>query len=159
MTWLIPLAWLAFGVFGPIKRPGKSARHNALFLWMPKEARNGNYLPAVLVQEIGEWRLSKLIAVAVGVAGAVLSADLVISPLVTAIAMVAADSFSRLFTDYAGHGAEIIEAERQGLIGYRAAEIDRMIRLDGRQHMIPEQVDGALRRWHWLARIVWRLGQ
>ena len=157
------LLWAAYGLFGPITRLGKSARHNALFLWMPSKARNGNYLPAVKVQEVGEWRLSKIIATIVGtsVLGLILalSPELVIAPFIVVFATVAADSFSRLFTDYAGHGAEIIEAERLGIEGYRDAEIHRMINLDSRQHMTPEQVDEALRSWHWLAKIVWRLGR
>jgi hypothetical protein len=60
--------------------------------------------------------------------------------------------------DYAGHGAEIIAAERAGITGYRAGEITRMRLLDNRAHMTDAQVDAALCRWHWLARVVHRLG-
>ena len=157
-AWGFIIFWAVYGFIGPITRKGKSARHNAMYLWKPSKGRNGNHLPAVLIQELGEWRLSKLIAIIIAIPAAILSTGLVIGPFIAIILMMAADSFSRLFTDYAGHGAEIIEAERLKIEGYRAAEINRMINLDSRQHMTPEEVDEKLRTWHWLAKIVWRLG-
>ena len=154
------LVWAAYGVLGPVVVQGPSARHNAIFVSMPKTGTNGNHLPAVRVQEVGEWRLCKIVGILAAMPGLVLSTDPVTQPIVTLLPMLLVDAASRSISgfDYAGHGAEIIAAERAGLMDYRAAEIERMRLFDNRQHMTPAQVDALLRRWHWLARVVHWMG-
>lgn len=152
------LVWAAYGVLGPVVFKGKSAKHNAFFVLMPAEARNGNHLPSVRVQEVGEWRLAKIVAVVAALPGLLMAADPITQFLLAALPMLIADAAMRAVSasDYAGHGAEIIAAERSGLIGYREAEIERMRRDPDKQgHDVPT----GLARWHWLARIVFALGR
>lgn len=158
---VLVLVWAAYGALGPVVLKGRSAKHNAFAVWMHSADTIGNHLPSVLVQEVGEWRLSKIVGVACAIPGLLLVSDPAMQALAAVLPMLIADAVSRLIpaSDYAGHGAEIIAAERAGLIGYRAAEIERMRLFDNRQHMTTAQVDAALRRWNWLARIVWRLGR
>lgn len=158
---IIMLVWAAYGVFGPVTLKGGHAHHNALAVWMPQEAHSGNHLPSVKVQEVGEWKLVKITGLLCGLPGLLLIQDPIAQAFLTAIPMFAGDALLRNVPalDLAGHGAEIIAAEREGIIGYRAAEIDRMRRFDNRQNMTAEQVSAALDRWHWLARIVYWLGR
>lgn len=157
---LILLAWATYGVIGPVVLDGTRACHTALAVWMPASGRHGNYLPAVKVQEVGEWRLSKLVAVLCGVPGLLLVSDPLSQFFAVLLPMLLADAFSRKIPgfDYAGHGAEIMAAEREGMVGYRAAEIERMKLYNGRPDMTAPEINDELRRWHWLARIVFAMG-
>jgi hypothetical protein len=157
---LLVLVWVLYAAFGPVIIPASRARHNALYVVMPRAAQAGNHLPAVRVQEVGEWMLCKLIGIAAAVPGLLLVADPVMQLYAAIMPMLLADALSRFVPalDYAGHGAEIIAAERAGITGYRAGEITRMRLLDNRAHMTDAQIDAALRRWEWLARVVCWLG-
>lgn len=55
--------------------------------------------------------------------------------------------------DYVGHNVEIMVEERAGFPDYRAGEITRMIERGDQRGMTADQVDAALRRWAWLARV------
>lgn len=155
---IIVLIWAAYGVLGPVVLKGTSARHNAFAVWMHSSDSTGNYLPAVKVQEVGEWKLAKALAVLAALPGLLLTTDPISQLILTVIPMLLVDGLCRPLLDYAGHGAEIIAAERAGLVGYREAEIERMRLFDGRT-LSSEQIDSNLRRWHWLAKIVFLLGK
>jgi len=157
---LLVVVWAAYGVVGPVVFNGTRACHNALAVWMPAAGSNGNYLSAVRVQEVGEWRLSKLVAVLCAIPGLLMVSDPLSQCFAVLLPMLLADAFSRKIPgfDYAGHGAEIMAAEREGVVGYRAAEIERMKLYDGRPDMTAAEIDDELRRWHWLARIVFAMG-
>lgn len=161
MTLLIaPAVWLLLFVFPPTVA-GHHASHNAARIVKPKGPINpgGSNTAFVHVQEKGEYRLHKLFAIAAGLA-------FMLAPyhttfgliLAQAITMAAVDSFSRKIEaiDFAGHGAEIIAAERAGDWGYRAAEIERMRADRDKQG---QNVAALLLRWEWLARIVYFLGR
>lgn len=147
--------WALLFAFPPVVS-GRHATHNALRITRPDTATSvtGSSTRYAHVQEKGEFRLHKLFAIAAGLPFVFVTIEpLAIGLMFQPIAMMAADQFTRLFKgiDYAGHGAEIIAAERDGAIGYREAEIARNAR-DGLS-------DATLRRWHWLARIVFVLGR
>jgi hypothetical protein len=160
---LILAAWALLGIIAPT-RPGRHARHNAVFITRPAGPLNpdGSVTGFAHVQERGEYRLGKLIGLAAGgvcVAVAWTSgADPIALVIVTFLPMILCDAFSRKvnFIDYAGHGAEIIAAEYAGAIGYRAEEIERMRDdPDKRGQDIAEGLDRA----RWLARVVFALGR
>lgn len=155
------LAWAAYGVLGPIVLQGKSARHTALAVWMHRADPIGNHLPSVRVQEVGEWRLCKIIGVISALPGLIFVAHPAHQFALTVVPMLLCDALTRKIPalDYAGHGAEIISAERAGLAGYREAEIERMRRFDRRQSMTTAEIEAALTRWHWLARVVAVVGR
>ena len=156
-------AWAVLGIIAPTKR-GRHAEHNALFITRPEGPTNpdGSTTAFAHVQERGEYRLGKLIGLAVGGAALAVAlaskADPVGAVIVTFLPMIVCDAFSRKvnYVDYAGHGAEIIAAERAGVVGYRQAEIARMSDdPDKRGQDIAKGLDRA----RWLARVVHGLGK
>ena len=151
------------GIIAPTKR-GRRAQHNALWITRPEGPTNsdGSTTAFAHVQERGEYRLGKLIGLAAGAAVLAVAlaseADPVGAAIVTFLPMIVCDAFSRKvnFIDYAGHGAEIIAAEREGVAGYREAEIARMSD-DRDKH--GQDIAAGLDRARWLARVVHRLGK
>jgi hypothetical protein len=143
------LAWALYGVIGPIILRGDEAWHTALAVWMPKELNDGNWIPAVKVQEVGEWRFHKLLGVISALPGFLFSNPLLELPAVV-LPLLVVDALSRKIAaiDMAGHGAEIIAAEREGLVGYREAEIIR-------SGYTKAQID----RMAWLAKFIYLLGR
>jgi hypothetical protein len=159
MTFLIlPALFALLFAFPPVFK-GDKAQSNPIGITRPKGPvnRDGSVTAYAHVQEKGEYRLSKLGAIAAGMVFPFLPFDPVLY-LLQPIAMVFADQAVRFapFTDWAGHGAEIIAAERDGAIGYREAEIERMRDDNDKQNV---NVAAGLLRWEWLARIVERLGR
>ncbi len=72
---IIVLVWAAYGALGPVVLKGRHAHHNAFAVWMHSRDPIGNHLPSVRVQEVGEWRLSKLVGVIAAIPGLLLVAD------------------------------------------------------------------------------------
>ncbi len=161
MNWFLliaPAVWFGLFLFPPVFA-GKAAKHSPIGIWKPEGPlnRDGSVTVYAHVQEKGEFRLAKLGAILVGLVFLWVPHDPVVY-LLQPIAMAVADQAVRFFpgTDYAGHGAEIIAAERDGAIGYRAAEIARMS--DDRDKR-GQDIDAGLRRWNWLSALVFTLGQ
>lgn len=166
---LITLGWVVLGIFGP---PIKKASRNVHNAWSVKS--NGDPFP--LVQEVGEWKLCKIIGIAVGVLAHIIALQFGgLAHMAAAILMVFADSFSRTVfaLDAGGHGAEIIAATEAGVDGYRDGEIKRLLAEENWQKALGfskpakgkaapgsrEKVEAALAKWHWLAKIIYRLGR
>lgn len=155
---IAPALWLALFAFPPTVA-GRHAVHNAARIVRPKGPLNpdGSVTAFAHIQEKGEFRLHKLLAIAAGLAFVL--APFAPAPLFAQVVVMAAvDSGTRRFRafDYAGHGAEIMAAERAGVIGYRAAEIARM---SDDETQAGDDVPAELARWHWLARVVFVLGR
>lgn len=114
-------ALFAYGILGPVVRDGDRFKHSCFFIYRPQKPRRGDWAPAVMKQELGEWRIKHFIGVAV----ATLSSLLITNPWISAIMVLCGtlvvSSFLRFlaFFDYAGRGAEIIEAERLNIITIR----------------------------------------
>jgi hypothetical protein len=160
LLFALPALWLALFLFPPVFA-GDRAQHGPVGIWKPPGPinRDGSATEYAHVQEKGEFRLAKL----GGIAAARVFAALPFEPLVLAlmlqgIAMALADQAVRFFpgTDYAGHGAEIMAAEADGITGYRAAEIARMRTNRDKRG---QDVEAGLARWHWLARVIFMLGR
>lgn len=150
--------WALLFAFPPTVR-GRHAMHNVLWIVKPLGPINpdGSVTAYAHVQERGEYRLHKLLGMAAGVPFLFAPSD----PYWLAamlFAMLVVDGGTRRldFIDYAGHGAELLAAEADGLTGYRAAEIARMKPNKDKQG---DNVALLLLRWEWLAHIVWRLGR
>lgn len=165
MTYLMfgILLWLILGLLAP-SIGGDHAEHNALYITKPKGPLNpdGSVTAFAHLQEKGEYRLCKLIGICFALicgfiiysAGSSLTSQ-VIPPL---LGMAITDSFSRKigFIDFAGHAAEILEAERWGVPCYRKEEIERMSDdPDKKGKNIPKGLGKARH----LARVVWALGK
>ena len=148
-----------FAAVGPpvfVKADRTGAGHNALAVFMyPVGRRPNQYRPAVLAQEKAEWRMLWLFGIACGlIANFAWQAPNEHWAYVLLAAFLG-NIFLRLATnglDYVGHGVEIIVAEEAGWSDYRADEIERMRRNDGRSHMSPEQVSDKLDVWAWFAK-------
>lgn len=154
----IPLAIFALlFLFPPVTR-GTRATHNALRITMPRTMPGRKY---VLTQERGEYRLHKLFALLAGLPFLAITSE---TPLLIAVgqflAMFAVDQLTRLIEaiDWAGHGAEIMAAEKDGQTGYRAKEIADLenpaLNMDKRGDDVP----AMLAKWNWLAILVRLLG-
>jgi hypothetical protein len=163
MNWFLliaPAVWLTLTVFPPTFT-GPRATHNAARIIRPVGPINsdGSTTVHVHVQEKGEYRLHKLLGLIASVPYVLFPFDpLQIALTLEVVTMLGVDQFTRRLNaiDYAGHGAEIIAAERAGDTGYREAEIARMSDdHDKRGQDIPAE----LRRLDWLARIVYTLGR
>jgi hypothetical protein len=156
----LPALWLLLFVFPPTVA-GNHAEHNAMRIVKPAGPINpgGSNTAFAHIQEKGEFRLHKLLAIAAGLPFVFVAPEpLALGLFAQALVMAAVDSFSRKIEaiDFAGHGAEIIAAERAGDWTYRAAEIARM---QGDRDKRGQNVAALLLRWEWLARIVWWLGR
>lgn len=110
-----------YGVFGPVVRAGDLFRNNAF--WVERGKRHsGNWPPAVMTQERGEWRFAHFVgtvlAAPVFFIAAAAGAALVASVLFYVMGAFAVSALTRLWPafDYGGHGAEIIEAELVGVV-------------------------------------------
>lgn len=171
--------WAFFGVIGPIRKEGVRNRHNAIFLEFTRQSKQYPNLKPFWpwVQELGEWRLCKLIGVALGLVTwalfAATTSDPVLVILVPALVTVTADSLTRkfYFLDAAGHGAEILTATAAGLPDYKMEEILRMThdinwsakfgnaKNDTNKRMeVADKIEAYLNRFAWLAKIVRKLG-
>lgn len=150
--------WILAFIFPPVI-VGSYANHNAVRIARPVGPLNsdGSTTKYVHVQETGEFRLHKLFALAAGIPFLLVEPSPVTLFLMP-IVMMGADQATRTLNaiDYAGHGAEILVAEADGMVGYRAAEIERMS--DDRDKR-GQNVEAELTRWNWLAVIVATLGK
>lgn len=158
MLWAIPLAWLAYGILGPVKLRSDRNVHNVLFVWLREQGENGNHQPSVKVQEVGEWRLAKMIGVTVGLVAAFALPDSPVALFAVCALTLVPDALCRKVNaiDYAGHGAEIMHAEAAGIFGYREAEIARMQQdRDKRGQGVAANLD----RMRWLSRVIYLLGR
>jgi len=109
---------IAYGVFGPVICKGsRGYRHNALFIFRG-DPGGGNYGPAGMKQEKGEWRVSHFIGLLVATPVAMQITMPIISTVMLVSGTFIVSSMMRLIElfDYAGHGAEIIEAERLNVV-------------------------------------------
>lgn len=160
------LLWLALFAYPPRRAvDGYWSRHNALMIFMPRQKGrwpNGNVREYVRVQEFGEFRLLKLIGLIplglmwlIGPQGDGPMETAVLQTVLGLVSIIPVEVGLRGAIDPAGHGAEIIAAEKAGDTEYRAGEIERMAlgEYKGRD------VEAVLARWHWLARVVHLLGR
>lgn len=160
MTYLLiaPALWLLFLLAAPVSK-GRSASHTAIGITVPSAAvlPDGNVTAFVLIQERGEWRLHKLLAIAAALAFLLLPFGLM-TVFFQVIVMIAVDQFTRNIEaiDFAGHGAKIMAAEAAGKMEYREAEIARMMKDRNKRG---DDIPAQLARWNWLARIVFWLGR
>lgn len=155
---LLLAAWAMYGALGPVIITGPRNRHNALAVWL-REATPGQHQPGIAVQEKGEWRLHKIIGLALGIPASWAAHQ--IDPLAgfaaAMLATLAADNLTRTIApiDWAGHGAEVLVAEAAGLEHYRNQEAARVAR------DYEASVADAL-EWFdqmaWLSRIIRALG-
>lgn len=159
MLLIAPALFALLFAFPPVFK-GSKAQHSPVGIWRPEGPlnRDGSTTAFAHVQEKGEFRLSKIGAIIAGLCFLALPFDPILYFL-QPIAMAAVDQAVRFLppVDWAGHGAEIIAAERAGDMGYREAEIARMTR-NSDKPSDAVAVDAGLRRWHWLARVVYVLG-
>lgn len=163
--------WALYGVFGPRIIKDTRNRHNGLLV-----RSDGD--PIVLVQEIGEWKLCKLIGTIVGVLAHIIAFQIgEVAFIFAMLAGVAADSFVRnvFALDVAGHGSEIIAGQKAGIPGYRDGELEQLLRQNNWQKALnfPRtaykddaaraaalvKIEAALAKWNWLAKIVFFLGK
>jgi len=157
----ILILWTVYGIFGPRVKKSSRANHNAMGINFPIPYKGTSYGPGVWKQEEGEWRFSKVLGVIVGYIYWFLTMSypiVVIAPIIA----IAVDSFSRKFIvyDIAGHGAEILYAEKMGFSNYMEEEAERMSKDRNfkakwsndstRKEIIIEQ----LKKYRWLSRIV-----
>tara|TARA_B100000678_G_scaffold20576_2_gene15841 strand:+ start:17902 stop:18405 length:504 start_codon:yes stop_codon:yes gene_type:complete len=163
-AWLILLVLTvilpALGI-GPIitHKPG-GARNNPIRVNLPVPPTKGNYGPGVRAQEVTDyvhrWLGALLIVLPLpffvdGVTGSLLVL------LAAFVATLWSEAFSTHF-ELVGHGAEIIVAERDGLVDYRAGEIERMQTRDGTfRGWSAERIDEALRKREWISRLFVKL--
>lgn len=160
-VWVAILAWAILGP--PIRRGASHSSNTPLRVSLPDDSileASGQSPAGVKAQEVGEFRLSWIAGLIAALPAAIMLEGL-IGALAVAIGAALAHAVARKLTnsfDYVGHGIEIIVAEREGRVGYRTAEIRRMIDWDpARKGMTAEQVDAKLRRWHWLARLTLKI--
>lgn len=152
--------WGVLFLFPPTIK-GPHAVHNLLWIVKPEGPVNaeGSVTEFAHVQEKGEYRLHKLLGMAAGFVVSLVPIEPAgLQALAVWVALVFVDGFTRKLQaiDYAGHGAEILAADRAGFVGYGKAEIERMQRHSDKQG---HNVAAGLLRWEWLARIVLILGR
>lgn len=157
MTYAILALFVALFIFPPVYR-GRAAKSSPIGVWKPQGPVNpdGSVTQYAHVQEVGEYRLSKLAAIAAGVPFLFIEGPVVL--LLMPIAMCVADQAMRFapWTDWAGHNAEIMAAEADGAFDYRNGEILRMSDDRDKQNV---NIAAMLLRWEWLGRIVYVLGR
>lgn len=162
LEWIIVGLAFAFTVLGPVIRTGgKSAWHNGLIVQLPDPdyyESVGQSVSGVRAQEIGENRFAGLMGViAAAIAAWLLDGNA--AALVVPVAFFAVKAiFIKLpFCDAAGHGAEILVAESEGNLGYRYAEIQRMLRDANWRGETYDSLDAKVTRMEWLSKIMVRL--
>ena len=165
-AWIGVLILTLFALIGPpLSVKGRSARHTVFHVTLPPDEeteRQGQSPAGRRTQELGEWRMLWLLAIAtigVPLAWAVQGHGPISTAAVVFVTIVG-NGVWRIATnglDIAGHGAEILVAEKEGREGYRAEEISRMLRDPDRSRMTAEQIQAKLRRWQWVSKILIRL--
>jgi len=167
IEWLGPAAFAAFNFIGPIQRRTDSgwARHNAMFVTLPFDhitLEQGQHPEGRRAQELGENRFQALVALVV------ISAFVAVYPItegtfeagILAVLsvlggfIIKALCYSLKFIDIAGHGAEILCAEDDGLWSYRGQEAARMLRDPKRSGQTLADVLDDLDRWEWLSKLM-----
>lgn len=140
--------------FGPPMYRGGHAENNIVMVRaLPRTAPFSKPIEA---QEVAEWWCAWLAGCLLALPVALLVPGLV-GTAATLVAAFLGNLLARKATlhfDYVGHNVEIMVAEREGWIGYREAEIDRMIERGDQRGMSRADVARRLRRWAWLARVV-----
>ena len=118
--------WALYGFFGPIVKVSDKNEHNGFSVKLRAKNTNGNWGPAVRVQEIGEWKVCKIIGVVAGLLvlalGAILQAPMLM--FASMFVAAAADAFTRnlAFLDASGHLAEILYVEEHVVPGLAPGE-------------------------------------
>ena len=166
IEWIGPAVFAAFNFIGPIQRRGDStwARHNALSVTLPFDhvtLEQGQHPEGRRAQELGENRFQALVGLVI------ISALVLVYPIYDtgqALALtvltflggfiVKALCYSLPFIDIAGHGAEILCAEDDGLWSYREQEASRVLRDPKRRGQTLDDVLGDLDRWQWLSKFM-----
>lgn len=160
-------AFAAFNFIGPIQRRTDSgwARHNALFVTLPFDhvtLEQGQHPEGRRAQELGENRFQALIGLitmtalvlAYPITEGTFEAGILAVLTVLGGFIVKAMCYALKFIDIAGHGAEILCAEDDGLWGYRGQEAGRMLRDPKRIGQTLDDVLADLDRWEWLSRFM-----
>jgi len=158
LPWAVLAAWALYGAIGPWRFASGRNRHNALAVWLRPETP-GQHQPGINVQEKGEWRLHKLIGLAIGAPATWIAShfDPVAALVCAVLVTLAADNLTRTIPqiDWAGHGAEVLVAEDAGLASYRTQEAARVAR--DYQATIADALEW-FDQMHWLSRIIRALG-
>lgn len=163
------LFWLGYGIAAPTVK-GTMARNNPVRIVRPDKPIlwDGSVTAFVHVQERGEFRLCKIAGIVAVLAFWAVCTALGLHPvafaIVSPIAMVTGDQMMRVlpFTDYAGHGAELLAAKAEYANApdqfevYRKREVEA---LRGDPAKRGDDIERELARWHWLARIAYALGR
>lgn len=153
---VLTVALPACGI-GPITthKPA-GATNNQVRINLPIPPTAGNYGPGVRAQETTDYVHRWLVALLI-VSPLPFFVDGVAGNLLVCLAAAIATIWSRLFSahfELVGHGAEIIAAERDGLVDYRAGEIERMQTRDSTfAGWSSGRIDAGLRRREWLSRL------
>lgn len=154
------LAIVAYVFAGPLVFSGRRAFNSGAGITLPPASiseADGQSPAGIRAQETAEFRLAWFCGLIVALPFIWLPLSWAAVPIAAAAGQTLARAIFDGF-DYVGHGVEIMVAEEEGRIGYRDAEIQRMIDRDrSRTGMSPVDVDRKLKRWHWLARIMRRL--
>lgn len=161
--------WMALAVLAlfafmgpPVRRRGSYAGHNPIRVVLPPDdvTRAQNQSPAGRrAQEVGEWRLGWILAI-VGLAlpTAWLSSGWgLIGALAVFVAGFLGNGVARTLAngfDIPGHGAEILVAEEEGWVNYRAEEIGRMLKDPARKLETHATISARLKKWQWASNII-----
>lgn len=158
MSYLIPALWLAYALAFPGFRTADTAKKNTLFWYYPTQSKRGNYPPAQRTHEGGGWRFGALLALPALVGLAVSGLPLAAQGLLSLLALFAVFMVTRTWIDIAEHGAEILHAERDGVVGYREAEIARMADTNDYRGLSHGEIGKRLIGAEWRSRIILMLG-
>lgn len=168
IEWIGPAAFAAFNFIGPMqaRTDTRWARHNVLKVTLPYDhitLEQGQHPEGRRVQELGENRFQALVGLIVISAfvavypftGGLYEAAILAVLTVTGGLTIKALCYSFRFIDDAGHGAEILCAESDGLWDYREAEALRMLLWDKkRAGKDLDDVLADLRRVEWLSKLM-----
>lgn len=152
----------AFSVIGPpIIRGGNRAWHNPIKVTLPHDIvtlEQNNHPEGRRAQEVGEWRFISLVATIIA-SGPLFAADGAFAALGAVLAWFVAKFilYKLPFIDTAGHGAEILVAEEDGLWSYREQEARRMLGDPKRAGKSIEQVHAEIASMEWLSKIMVKL--
>lgn len=159
LPFIVPALWAAYVLLFPGIRTETEAKKNALVWWYPTKSKRGNHPPAQRVHEGGGFRFGGLLALPLLIALALAPLPLIAQGILSLVAISLTFFATRKWIDIAEHGAEIMFAESRSVLGYRAAEIDRMSRTDDYRRLPAEKIEGMLNAAAWRSRIILTLAR
>lgn len=151
----LPAIYLAWGLSPfAVRETATTAGRTAVNAKYPRESRNGNNPASQRAHEVGGFRFFVLLCAAVQVAVGFAGLDLVATVVAQFLLIFPLFLATRKWIDIAEHSAEVLHAERSGIVGYREAEIARMT-AKGEEYakLGPVRFAAKLRAVEWRARI------